>query len=382
MKKVLLDLKNNQTTTTVKPIDIFKQISLNSHYIHHQLHIYNIYRCSLNIFSSYLYLHDSIYINILDSTHVLKMNVKSILNIIKNIIFKYQHQWETHIKKIEGNKNSKKISRSYFKIKEIFNDIPYLLNLKNNSHIFRMHLAEAPGGFIQFCNEFFQSDSYHTISITSNLKIIPIYNTIVKPHHKINFMKNDITNISVINHLILKYSNSYDFITGDGGVFLNNQYMFQEQKSIKLIASEIYIALNLLKNNGTFIIKFFDTFTQVSNILIYILKSHFKNVYLHKPQSSRKTNSEKYIIAVQYNKKYTHRLLESFHFLSTIILSSYEFTDITDLIIKNNFLINTPHLFTHLHRKTSIHENMIKYNSILPNRQGQHILDVLNNITH
>jgi len=314
----------------------------------------------------------------MDNPNFLKHQVKQTLNLIKNEISLLQLQWERFIKTNDNKKHSQKISRSYYKLKEIFYDIPYFSDLQNKNQITRMHLAEAPGGFIQFCNDFFQSDLYHTISIKSTNKIIPSYNSIVNQDKRINFLTNDITDIRVINHLTSLYSNSYDIVTGDGGIFLNNEYTFQEQKSIKLIASEIYIALHLLKLNGSCIIKFFDTFTSTSNILIYILKKHFKYLYLHKPSSSRNTNSEKYIIAINLKKK-RNSFLQSLHLLSTIILSKYEDLSL-DNEIKQKIILFTPHFIDSI--KSLSCENTLKYNCILPNRQGQHILNILNEVSH
>lgn len=386
MKKVILNFDNTQKHNDIhfaKPITIFQYLSLNNHYEHYQSSIFNIFRAKLNIFTICIFLQHSPAVNQLHSYDYLKNNVKNTLDSIKNEIFNNRLKWEKYIKKNENIKKSSKISRSYYKIKEIFNDIEYLANLKKQKNISRMHLAEAPGGFIQFCNEFFDSQTYHTISIKANNKIIPTFNNIIDFQKTINFLNNDITNIKVINHLISSYSNSYDFISGDGGIFLNNAYIFQEHKSMKLIACEIYLTLHLLKNNGTCIVKFFDTFTKTSSIFIYILKKHFKHLFFHKPSCSRNTNSEKYIVAVNF-KKYSKQqtLLQSLHFLSTVILSTFQDLHQIDDIIKQNLQIHSPHFFENLYKNAISNENLIKYNSIFPNRQGQHILNILNQIEH
>lgn len=381
MKKVLLHPNTRPVKTNIQSsITIFQQLSLNNHYENYDSTIFNIFRAKLNIFTICIFLQHSSAVDPLHCYSYLINNVKNTLDSIKNQISSNQLKWEKHIKKNENIRKSK-ISRSYYKIKEIFNDIQHLAHLKKQKHICRMHLAEAPGGFIQFCNDFFDSQIYHTISINANNKIIPTFNNIIDVNKTINFSNNDITNIKVINHLISSYSNSYDIVTGDGGIFLNNAYLFQEQKSMKLIACEIYLSLHLLKNNGTCIIKFFDTFTKTSNVLIYILKKHFKDLFFHKPSCSRNTNSEKYVIAVNF-KKYSQQktLLESFHFLSTVILSNFNNLSQIDDVIKHNFQIHSPHFFDSLYKRSISNENVFNYNCIFPNRQGQHILNILNQI--
>ena len=178
-----------------------------------------------------------------------------ILNLIKKEIDDHLISWKQKIR-LKERKIRDKISRSYFKIEEIYNyfskidlDLtPNVFRRDFNKKIKRFHMAEAPGGFIQFCNKFYDNNNFETISFMSSNKNIPTYhNNIMLMNNKIIKFKNcDITNFHVINFLITNYKEKYDLVTSDGGIFINN-YEYQEQKSTKLIASEIYISLFSLK---------------------------------------------------------------------------------------------------------------------------------------
>ena len=86
-----------------------------------------------------------------------------------------------------------------------------------------------------------------------------------------------------------------DLITADGG-FKWKDENYQEQEAYRLIYGEILNALSNINKNGTFVLKIFETFTDVTIKLITLCSSFFKETYIYKPFMSRTSNSEKYII--------------------------------------------------------------------------------------
>ena len=87
-----------------------------------------------------------------------------------------------------------------------------------------------------------------------------------------------------------------DIITGDGGFDFSVDFNLQEQCAQKLIYSQILMGFEMLKTGGTFICKFFDTFTNLTQELIFLLYLFYNEVYIYKPFTSRLANSERYII--------------------------------------------------------------------------------------
>ena len=224
---------------------------------------------------------------------------------IKKIIHDYEYIYSSsyHIKNIS---NISPISRSYFKFREMYYD--YNLIDKNIENKIAC-LAEAPGGFIQSLIHLLPDDKIKQISGVTLLSAdykVPRWNHSLKKYSKVKFHKGinengDLYDFMNIISLIKEMGkNSFHLVTGDGGFDYSSDYSEQETNSLKLIYSEIFLALNLQIKGGTFICKIFDTFKKETLILIYVLKKLYETIYIHKPSVSRISNSEKYIICIGY----------------------------------------------------------------------------------
>lgn len=220
-------------------------------------------------------------------------------------------------------KFDKIISRAFYKLWEIlmiFNIVPDSDNFTSFS------LAEAPGSFAQsiifYRNKFYnqdkiKKDKYYatSINIENSKDFVSSFNNYLLKleNFKIWQYKNsDITDIDVANKLISEYKNSIDLITADGGFnWISENY--QEQEAYILLLSEIYCALNIQKIGGNFIIKFYETYTELSLKFIEILRRFYSTVYIYKPLFSKMSSSEKYIVCLNFsnkNIKYINKLLE------------------------------------------------------------------------
>lgn len=220
------------------------------------------------------------------------------------------------------------INRAFYKYWEIIQTF----NLLDQSFQKILCLAEAPGGFIQGTNYYYsnlnknktkqikkEDDGFIQVSKKKGLKLpqiysislnknhplyknynLPSYNEkVIKPNVKIIYGKNstgDITNVENIKIFKEMLNGKVDFITADGGFDEGNDFNNKEQLHYNLFFTEIVYCLFFLKNSGNFIVKFFDTFTDTSLDLLWLLANCFSELYIYKPYTSRPTNSEKYII--------------------------------------------------------------------------------------
>lgn len=198
------------------------------------------------------------------------------------------------------------ISRSYFKIHEIIKNNDFL---KDSSYY--GCIAEGPGGFIHCINQLSRLEKknieqIYGITLISKDKTIPYWNQNI-----LNNPKNKIINGEDNTGDIYKYKNVSFFIkninrnychlvTADGGFDYSKDYNSQELLSYKLLYSEIYIAINIQKINGNFVIKFFDLFRYKTIQLIYLLYCCYSEIHIYKPCTSRLSNSEKYIICKNF----------------------------------------------------------------------------------
>ena len=269
----------------------------------------------------------------IDSNHEKKLNInqndnRNIDNLLqeklnkhKETISNYKSKWDMYKKNTNiyeyvytSNKslsicNIFPISRSYFKIHEILNDLNILDNLQNISITC---IAEAPGGFIEnilYNCENNDIDIKNIYGITLKQESSPYWNSKILENNLIELLygvddTGDICNIHNLNDFVNKIKkNTCDLITSDGGIDYSNDYNNQEQDSYNFIYSEILLALSIQKPGGTFILKVFDLFDYKSIQLLYLLYISYSDIYIHKPHTSRSTNSEKYIVCKNYLKK-------------------------------------------------------------------------------
>ncbi len=257
--------------------------------------------------------------------------------IIKKIINEYEYIY-TSPNPSKNIADIRPYSRSYFKMKEIINNFNIL---KESNNIFS--IAEAPGGFIQ-CFQEYKNNNIDATSLLSDDKGIPYWNKKLINKENINFhyginKNGDICDIKNVLSIIKNKQNYYDIVTADGGIDYSVDYNNQEKDSLKLIQSEIFIALNTQKIGGNFICKLFDMFLKQTIYLIYILSLSYEEIYFYKPSVSRMSNSEKYIICKKYkgyNTKLVNDLFRKLNGENTYI-SSNNF--INEIRIFNEFYL-------------------------------------------
>ena len=119
------------------------------------------------------------------------------------------------------------------------------------------------------------------------------------------------------------------------------------------------------KYMGNFIIKFFDTFTQVSIDLLYILSTLYNEVYFVKPSTSRYANSEKYIVCKGFKLQNNEDIIKQFYRIIGSLTVEKQ--------IERLLNINIPYLFTN---------TLEEFNAILGQQQIENIASTLNIINN
>ena len=212
----------------------------------------------------------------------------------------------------------KPLSRSYFKMIEMCKIFNLVSELPINSKSF--HLAEGPGGFIEaLCylrNN--KNDSYIGMTLLDNDVNVPGWKK------SINFLENNKNviiekgfdntgNLLLLENLkycVNKYRGSIDLVTADGGFDYSVDFNNQEIVSTNLILCQIFYAIGIQKENGNFLIKFFDTFTNISLEMLYLLSILYEDIYFIKPNTSRYANSEKYIVCKKFRIHDTSNIMK------------------------------------------------------------------------
>ncbi|KAJ8878145.1 hypothetical protein PR048_022612 [Dryococelus australis] len=86
------------------------------------------------------------------------------------------------------------------------------------------------------------------------------------------------------------------FMMADGGFSVEGQENIQEILSKELYLCQFIVALCIVREKGHFVCKLFDLFTPFSVGLVYLISKAFQKISIHKPNTSRPANSERYII--------------------------------------------------------------------------------------
>jgi len=234
-------------------------------------------------------------------------------------------------------------SRAFYKLWEIL----MILDPFSKSSICTAHLAEAPGSFVQatmfYREKFYKSsnDEHYTISLEDN-KGPTFKQEFRKNYSKVKIYDQDGGDLTSIKSIegFSKFSKKADFITADGGFEWINENM-QEQEAFRLILGEIICALKIQKNGGTFVLKLFETYTNITIKFMLIIATLYEETYIYKPYTSRPSNSERYLICKHF-KGVDDKLLDKLTNLLTEMNMGHdnglELADfLSDIVIPHDF---------------------------------------------
>ena len=325
-----------------------------------------------------------------NSVPVINKTLYTYLNSIKGEIDNCPSEWDKYKKytnpyeyihtPVSGSKHSickiKPLSRSYYKMIEICNMLNILKDMPEKMKSF--HLAEGPGGFIEAIadmrsiapNEYNKKDKYFGMTLeNASDNSIPGWKKTESFMEKCkNFIvergiseTGDLSIVENLSYCFNMYHNTMDLVTGDGGFDFSIDFNQQEVVSSKLIFYQITFAIAMQKKGGHFIIKFFDTFTDISIDLIYLLGILYEKVYIVKPNTSRYANSEKYIVCKHYRLSDSTRILQKLFQLHLDISGNKN--------IMRIFTLSVPYLLTN---------RIEEYNAIFGQQQIECISNTLN----
>ena len=207
------------------------------------------------------------------------------------------------------------ISRSYFKLWEIFYNFDLFKDFDSSSKYIFAHLAEGPGGFMEATYNYMKkinktNNYYYGITLKPTNEYVPDWNKIKKIFEYDKKVHIDYGNLYIYDDVVkyiskFKGNNRATLVTSDGGFDYSNNFNGQELNSCQIIYSEIVIALNILDYGGCFIIKVFDLFSITSCQMLSLVIENFEKINIYKPETSRPANSEKYLICQGFKNNLT-----------------------------------------------------------------------------
>ncbi|XP_017019985.2 cap-specific mRNA (nucleoside-2'-O-)-methyltransferase 2 [Drosophila kikkawai] len=186
-----------------------------------------------------------------------------------------------------------------------------------------LHLCEAPGAFIASLNHYLHS-TYAEEEIKWRWR-----STTLNPYYEGNALNEMITDdrfifhtldnwlfhkdltgnlldVANIDHLAKRckedFQDQVDLVTADGSIDCAAQPDCQEEIVVRLFFAEVLSALKILSAGGSFLVKMFTLFEACSVSLLYMLNCVFEQVHIFKPATSKRGNSEVYVICLNYQK--------------------------------------------------------------------------------
>ena len=264
----------------------------------------------------------------------------------------------------------KPLSRSFYKMVELCNLLFLLDDLPDKCSTF--HLAEGPGGFMEAMLNMRANrddacygmtlidDSDQSVPGWKKSKAFLTKNPNVILYNGIDGT-GDLMSADNLRDCFTRYHGSMNLVTADGGFDFSVDFNHQERVSGKLVFCQIAFAIAMQKKSGNLIIKFFDTFTQMSLDLLFILSNVYDQVYFVKPNTSRYANSEKYIVCKGFRLENSEDLVKRLH----SVFKSFP----KEGNMKRILSIEIPYIFT---------RRVEEYNAIFGQQQIESITSTLN----
>jgi 23S rRNA U2552 (ribose-2'-O)-methylase RlmE/FtsJ len=185
-------------------------------------------------------------------------------------------------------------SRAYFKLLEIVHTC--LLPEPRRS----LSLCEAPGGFVQCLQDVFPN----AVCVAASLQTVgsPQFSPEIAQQCILRLGGDgDVCSASVQRELVQRVGRgSCDLVTSDGGFPADHDRL--EAQTLPLVQASILVATECLAIGGTLVLKVFECNTSPSLHTLAWLCRMFRQVSILKPIWSRPTNSERYIVAREFEK--------------------------------------------------------------------------------
>lgn len=176
----------------------------------------------------------------------------------------------------------------------------------------------APGAFTEGLFRLYSIDEAYGITlIDKGLEI----DSSITSNPRFRILSPEDGNLYNYSNLLEAKAISVDLVCADGGFEVKNENL-QSLYVYPLIFCEFVHAINTLKQGGVFVCKLFDTFDERTVQAIAALSLYFKHMYITKPPESRLVNSERYLVAIDFDSSSLEAL--SFHLEDMLRMKAFK----------------------------------------------------------
>lgn len=200
--------------------------------------------------------------------------------------------------------------------------------MESNKKLTFCDIAGGPGAFTQYLQYRYPKSYGYGISIRSTSENLNWNTNLLKlKNFDIYYGDDNTGNLytnweNFIDHVLDNTEDTgVDLVVADGGIDVSEgQYDQQEFLSSRLLIIQVCLGISCCRSGGNFVVKVFDTVSEISAQTIYLLSLCFKKITIFKPSSSRPANSERYIVCI-----YKKNDIEDYY--NTIYDACLEYTD-------------------------------------------------------
>ncbi|MFX1559781.1 MAG: RlmE family RNA methyltransferase [Promethearchaeota archaeon] len=171
-------------------------------------------------------------------------------------------------------------SRSAYKLRQIAKNQKLLLGVDRV-----VELCSSPGGWTQVLKE-----------LDSSLQIVAVDLNAMPPIEGVKFIQGDILDETVIERIEALTGGSVDLVLSDCSPKVTGQWDLDVARQLSLVEGTVDIAHRLLGTKGKVLTKVFQGpgFQE----FMQSVRKRFNSVKLIKPEASRKTSAEMYLLAI------------------------------------------------------------------------------------
>lgn len=218
----------------------------------------------------------------------------------------------------DAPQKKKVASRAYYKMREM------LQTCAIESPRRSAHLCESPGGFVQAVGDA-AVDGWTWKALSLNEPGSPLPCDELLPTDRGEFVSGNVFDLALCRTCFEE--SGYDLVTADGAHDVVHSTL--EEDHLPLLVAQVRVAVHALAPHGTLVFKFFEGFQAQTLHLIALMTQMFDNVSVIKPSASRVTNSERYLVARDFE---AHSHTDVPDDLSTIVVASEWIRDTQEIM--------------------------------------------------